>query len=115
MPAMDLSDGLIGDLPKLAAASGLAAHVEVERLPLSAALRALGWEVRAREWALGAGDDYELLMAVPPDRIEDLTRVAARLDLPLTAIGELRRGNGVSWSLRGESFTPIAQGYDHFL
>jgi thiamine-monophosphate kinase len=113
--AMDLSDGLIGDLPKLAAASGLSAHVEVDWLPLSPALRALGWAERARDWALGAGDDYELLIAVPPHRFEDLTRVAARLDLMLTAIGELRRGNGVSWSLGGGAFTPIAQGYDHFL
>ena len=38
--AMDLSDGLAGDLPKLASASGLAAHVELERLPLSQALLA---------------------------------------------------------------------------
>src|ERR1700728_2631944 len=59
--AMDLSDGLVGDLPKLAAASGVHAHCQVERLPLSAALRAAVSETQAREWALAAGDDYELL------------------------------------------------------
>src|SRR6202011_795326 len=63
--AMDLSDGLIGDLPKLAQASGLAAHVAVERLPLSEALRAAVPGAQARDWALAAGDDYELLLAVP--------------------------------------------------
>ena len=64
--AMDLSDGLAGDLPKLASASGLAAHVDIERLPLSGALQAVASPQQARDWALGAGDDYELLLAVPP-------------------------------------------------
>ena len=66
--AMDLSDGLVGDLPKLAQASGLAAHVAVERLPLSDAMRAAVPMAQARDWALAAGDDYELLLAVPPPR-----------------------------------------------
>src|ERR1700722_8804883 len=67
--AMDLSDGLIGDLPKLARASGLAAHVAVERLPLSEPMRAAVPEAQARDWALAAGDDYELLLAVPAARL----------------------------------------------
>ncbi len=112
--AMDLSDGLVGDLPKLACASGLAAHVDVECLPLSDALQALASPQQARDWALGAGDDYELLLAVPPGGYAKLTSLAAQLGLRLTAIGELRRGTGVSWALNGAKFTPPAQGYDHF-
>jgi len=112
--AMDLSDGLVGDLPKLACASGLAAHVDVERLPLSSDLQAFASPQRARDWALGAGDDYELLLAVPPDGYAKLASLAAQLDLRLTAIGELRRGTGVSWALNGANFTPAAHGYDHF-
>jgi thiamine-monophosphate kinase len=112
--AMDLSDGLVGDLPKLAAASGLAAHVEVQRLPLSAALRAVVPTAQAREWALAAGDDYELLVAVPADRFAGLTDAARRANLALTAIGELRPGAGVAWSLDGGAFAVPARGYDHF-
>jgi thiamine-monophosphate kinase len=112
--AMDLSDGLVGDLPKLASASGIAAHVEVERLPLSDALTGVAGIEQARSWALCAGDDYELLLAVAPWRFEALAAHAARLNLRLTAIGELRRGNGVTWSLHAEKFTPTVQGYDHF-
>src|ERR1700722_956362 len=67
--AMDLSDGLVGDLPKLAHASGLAAHVAVDRLPLSDAMRTAVPGAQALDWALGAGDDYELLLAVPPARL----------------------------------------------
>jgi thiamine-monophosphate kinase len=112
--AMDLSDGLAGDLLKLAAASELAAHVEIERLPLSRAIEAVASPRHARDWALGAGDDYELLVAVPPQLFDSLAGRAARLNLRLTAIGELRRGNGAKWTLHGAEFTPAVQGYDHF-
>lgn len=112
--AMDLSDGLVGDLPKLAQASGVHAHVSVERLPLSAALRAAVNPEQARDWALAAGDDYELLFAVPPQRYAELESAAQRLNLTLTAIGELRSGEGVSWCLNGEHFAPSGRGFDHF-
>jgi thiamine-monophosphate kinase len=111
---MDLSDGLVGDLPKLAAASGLAAHVDVERLPTSRAMLSLVPAAQAREWALAAGDDYELLVAVPPRRFDELAAAARQLNLTLTAIGELRPGNGVTWSLDGAPFAAPAHGYDHF-
>jgi thiamine-monophosphate kinase len=112
--AMDISDGLAGDLPKLAAASGLGARVEVERLPISPVLQASVGTEQARSWALGAGDDYELLVAVPPARFGSLAASAARLNLRLTAIGELRRENGVAWTLNGVQFTPSEPGFDHF-
>jgi len=112
--AMDLSDGLVGDLPKLARASGLAAHVEVARLPISRALRAVVPLAQGREWALAAGDDYELLLAVPPSRFEELSSTAARLNLTLTAIGELRPGMGVTWTLDGAPYAAPSNGFDHF-
>jgi thiamine-monophosphate kinase len=112
--AMDLSDGLVGDLPKLARASGLAAHVDVERLPLSPALQSLASPQQAREWALAAGDDYELLVAVPPERWDALAQVAVGLNLKLTTIGELRPGNGVHWMLGGQLFAAPEHGFDHF-
>jgi thiamine-monophosphate kinase len=112
--AMDLSDGLVGDLAKLAQASNVAAHVEIERLPLSGALRAAAAPEQARDWALAAGDDYELLLAVPASRFDELKTAAARLNLTLTSIGELRAGSGVTWSLNGKDFRPGSSGFDHF-
>jgi thiamine-monophosphate kinase len=112
--SMDLSDGLVGDLPKLAQASGLAAHVDVDRLPLSEAMRSAVPAEQARNWALAAGDDYELLVAVPRERFAGLEQAAARLNLRLTAIGELRAGSGVTWSLNGKDFAPQSSGFDHF-
>jgi len=113
--AMDLSDGLVGDLPKLAQASGLGAHVAVERLPLSAALTRVATPEQARDWALAAGDDYELLLAVPARRFAALEAAAARLNLRLTAIGELVSGSAVTWSLNGAKFVPAVRGFDHFM
>jgi thiamine-monophosphate kinase len=112
--AMDISDGLVGDLPKLAAASGLAAHIEVGALPLSRALREVAPLDQARNWALAAGDDYELLVAVPVPRYGELAAAADRLDLKLSVIGELRPGNGIVWTLQGREFSPPQHGYDHF-
>jgi thiamine-monophosphate kinase len=112
--AMDLSDGLVGDLPKLAQASGVAAHVAVERLPLSEAMRTAVPVAQARDWALAAGDDYELLLAVPAPRYAQLEAAAGQLNLRLTTIGELRAGGGVTWSLNGRDFVPGVRGWDHF-
>jgi thiamine-monophosphate kinase len=112
--AMDLSDGLVGDLPKLALAGGLAAHVEVERLPLSAAMRAAASSSQSLDWALAGGDDYELLLAVPPKRFAELKTAADRLNLMLTTIGEFCDGVGVTWSLNGKDFVPRVSGFDHF-
>jgi thiamine-monophosphate kinase len=112
--AMDLSDGLVGDLPRLASASALAARIEVDSLPLSPAIRAVASPAQARDWALGAGDDYELLVAVPRQRFSDLQALARKLDLRLTEIGEMSAGRGVTWILNGREFAPEVQGYDHF-
>lgn len=112
--AMDLSDGLVGDLPKLAAACGLGAAIEVDKLPMSRALRRVSDPKQSLAWALGAGDDYEILVAVPPERFGALAARADQLNLRLTPIGELSRGNAVTWTLRGAEFVPTVSGFDHF-
>jgi thiamine-monophosphate kinase len=101
-------------LPKLALASGLEAHVALERLPISPELRAVASESQARDWALGAGDDYELLLALPPANLTALRAAAARLNLTLSVIGELSAGSGVHWTLNGARFAPEVFGYNHF-
>jgi len=112
--AMDISDGLAGDLPKFAAANALAAHVDVGRLPISAALAASAAPGQARDWALGAGDDYELLVAVAARDYPALAQAAAQARTALTVIGELASGRGVTWSANGQDFSPARGGFDHF-
>jgi thiamine-monophosphate kinase len=77
-------------------------------------LQSIAGPEQARDWALAAGDDYELLFAVPPPRLAALKAAADQLNLTLTVIGEVHSGAGVTWSLNGKVFTPNTSGYDHF-
>jgi thiamine-monophosphate kinase len=90
---IDVSDGLAADLLQLARASGLAARVVPERLPLSAGLAAacarLGRDPLSL--ALAGGEDYELLFSVRPSG-PGAGALARRLGLPVTEIGRLEAG-----------------------
>ena len=83
-------------------------------LPLSAALLAGAGRTQAREWALGGGDDYELLLAVPVAHRAALAAAAADSGLNLSFIGELRGSGSVDWLLDGRVFAALPEGYDHF-
>ena len=91
--ALDLSDGLPGDLGHLCRASGVGAVVDVGRLPLSAAGRALLAErPDLRHVAFAGGDDYELLFTAAPAATDRLTAVAQALEVDVTPIGEIVDG-----------------------
>ncbi len=92
--AMDISDGLAGDLAKLCAASRVSAMVEAASVPLSAAAkhvlesRAIGLET-----LLAGGDDYELLCTVPENRWADFASAARQTGVALTFIGGIIAGH----------------------
>ena len=108
---IDVSDGLAGDLAKLCAASGVGADIESRELPLSAGLCSVaGPEARLR-YALGGGDDYELLFTAPPS---ERTRLAAlEAGAVLRRIGAISEDAGV----RVDGSPPereTGHGFDHF-
>jgi len=111
--AMDVSDGLLGDLGKLCAASGVGALVQLERLPLSAALVARFDAATAERLALGGGDDYELVFTVPPSARRRLETALAD-GVSITRIGEIVSGNGVRCLRDGRPVDAEIAGYDHF-
>jgi hypothetical protein len=77
--AMDVSDGLVGDLAKLCRASGVAAEIDVARVPLSeAAQAALAADPTLIETILTGGDDYEILLTLPPQRLDAFRAAAQR-------------------------------------
>jgi len=88
--AMDVSDGLAGDLARLCAASGVGAVLDAERVPLSAAAaRAVAADPAALSAVLAGGDDYEILLAVAADLAEEFERAAADQGVRVAAIGTL--------------------------
>jgi thiamine-monophosphate kinase len=87
--AMDVSDGLIGDLSKMLRVSGLSARVRLADVPLSSAARALiAVEPDLCDLALTGGDDYEILVATPPGKTEAFARAAQAAGVAVSVIGE---------------------------
>jgi thiamine-monophosphate kinase len=110
---IDVSDGLYIDATRLLAASGCAARIEIEQLPLSAALqRVLGGQ--AWRSALSGGEDYELCFTAAPVQAAALAAVAARTGQAVTRIGALSAGSGLTLTAAGSvmQFSPSA--FDHF-
>jgi thiamine-monophosphate kinase len=112
---MDVSDGLLIDAARLAEASGLAAAIALDTIPLSADfIAALGEDRPARLTAATAGDDYELLFAIGRDRAAELLSLSESLGLALSRIGEVRDGTGLTLRDRdGEVPLPHRLGYEH--
>src|SRR5476651_6296 len=88
----DVSDGLLADAGHIADASHLAVHIARESVPLSAAARGV-LATKQALWAnvLGGGDDYELVIAVPPRRRAALRAAARAAGVPVTRIGTFKR------------------------
>ncbi len=86
---IDLSDGIGLDLPRLARASGCGFEVTREHVPIDPAAARLLPPAAARRLALGGGEDFELLAAVPPGRLSGLLRRLAAEGIPAVSIGRL--------------------------
>ena len=113
--AMDVSDGLLIDAQRLAAASGVALRVELAALPLSpaAATRTPRTDGAYVERAT-AGDDYELLFTAPPAARDHVATIADACRLPVARIGNVAEGEGL-WivGLDGNRVHPKHLGYEH--
>lgn len=113
--AIDLSDGLVRDLGHVARASGVAARVDVERLPLARGLLAAAARLGTDplSFALAGGEDYELLFTagVRAPSAQEFTR---RLGCRVTEIGVVVRGRGLRFRRGGRPFQPPAPRFEHF-
>jgi thiamine-monophosphate kinase len=112
--AIDVSDGLIADLGHLCQASGCGAVLDVEQLPLSAELLSLFPPQTAQAYALGGGDDYELIFTAPAAKADAVEAAFESSDTRAQRIGELVVGTGVTCRRQGEAFNPVFTGYKHF-
>jgi thiamine-monophosphate kinase len=115
--AMDVSDGLAGDLTKLCAASGVTAEIEAARVPLSgAARRAVAAEPTMLARALTGGDDYEIICTVPPKKVASLQAAAANAGVPVVEIGVITKGSARPSFLddRGKAMSFKQLSFSHF-
>lgn len=111
--AIDLSDGLGTDLPRLLAASGAGASLDPEQLPLAPAALALLGASAAREGALAGGDDYELCFTVPAEAEDELAARAVNWSTPVTRIGCVEASPGLRFSGEAE-LAKLPEGWRHF-
>jgi len=112
---MDISDGLAGDIAKLCRASGVAAEIDVGRVPFSNAVRAaVAADPAALETALSGGDDYELALTLAPEKFSAFRAAAGQAGVPVTEIGRVAAGQGTRFSQNGRVLTFARPAYSHF-
>jgi thiamine-monophosphate kinase len=105
--AIDISDGLIGDLRKLLDASGVGAEIDLARIPMSEALRARFAQEEALGFALTGGDDYELGFTAPAAAVSGIEDI--------TAIGTIVAGDQLVCRHDGKVVEVDESGYRHFV
>ncbi len=90
--ALDISDGLSGDLSHLCQQSQVGAHLYADQVPLSSHLQKYARQrhYEPLEWGLHGGEDYELLFSIPPQEENRLKRALNKLKLPVTCIGQVK-------------------------
>lgn len=108
--AMDVSDGLLGDAAQLAAASGLAAEIRLDEIPFAGSASGPAEALDLASW----GDDYQLLLAVPAGRRDELLRMAELKHVRISRIGRVLEGSGLRASWRAEPVNlPETIGFEH--
>lgn len=93
---MDVSDGLLIDIQRMAMASDVAAQVQLEAIPLSRTfMAARGESVGARMEAATSGEDFELLFAAPAELAAEIFAISAQVGVPVARVGRVGRGSGL--------------------
>ncbi len=113
--AIDVSDGLAGDVGHILERSQVGAVIEYERIPRATAFESLKDADLERDCVLSGGDDYELVFTAPAARRDAIDALGRELELRLTRIGAIERGAArlVIRDSKGE-VVPHRGGYDHF-
>ena len=109
--ALDISDGLLGDLGHILKASQVGAELDPDQLPVSTELLTVAGAQKARDYALAGGDDYELCFTWPADKVLNLPE-AIRTECSVTCIGQITGSRGISDKTTGQPLTAAA--YRHF-
>jgi len=111
--AIDVSDGLLGDLGHVLDASEVGAEIELDLLPASNVLRRVG---SFQSYMLSGGDDYELCFTAPVRRHSEIMDIGSQIDLQLACVGKIVAGRGcIVHDAGGKKIEfEAAVSYDHF-
>jgi len=114
--AMDISDGLAGDFSKLCRVSGVAADIDITRVPLSDAAKAVVAADRGvLESVLTGGDDYEIICTVPAAKAGSFRDAAKAVNVAVSEIGEIRAGEAARFlAADGRALTFKHASFSHF-
>ncbi|HMF24871.1 MAG TPA: thiamine-phosphate kinase [Pseudolabrys sp.] len=114
--AMDISDGLVGDFRKLCRASGVAADIDVTRVPLSDAAKAvIASDSPMLDSVLTGGDDYEIVCSVPKEKCVSFSTAAKAAHVAVADIGEIKAGEDVRFlSADGRELAFKHASFSHF-
>ncbi|MCM1512793.1 MAG: thiamine-phosphate kinase [Oxalobacter formigenes] len=112
--ALDLSDGLTGDLSHILERSSVGATLDIDALPAGPAIRQLPRALQLR-YMLSGGDDYELCFTAPPDHRDTILQAAAKTGTAVTRIGQVEKESGLRLvNAAKEVQTFSAASFDHF-
>lgn len=115
--AMDVSDGLAGDLTKLCAVSGISAVIDLDSIPRSDAARDLLLrDIVGIETLIAGGDDYEILCTIADDRVEAFIEATRRVGVASSSIGTVIAGHDAPKFLDGQGSEIVLKrrSYSHF-
>ncbi|MCG7393942.1 thiamine-phosphate kinase [Microvirga sp. ACRRW] len=114
--AMDVSDGLAGDLAKMMRVSGVSAEIDAEKVPFSSAVQAaIAAEPSLYDLAVTGGDDYEILCTVPENQLDSLLKQADSVGIMMSAIGRVVQGNEIPvFRMKNSERRYDAGSYSHF-
>lgn len=112
--AIDISDGLIGDVRHILVASGVGAAIDLDALPAGPVLAQQSTDLR-RRFAAAGGDDYELCFTASPAERDAVLAAAAASDTPVTRIGTIDTGAGLRMTdADGAPLELSLTSFDHF-
>ncbi len=112
--AIDVSDGLLGDLAHILERSGVGAVVDADAVPAGSALASLDRPLR-QAFALNGGDDYELCFTAPAGRHQQVIAAAGEAGVPVTRIGRILHGSGLQVvDAAGQPLAVASRSFDHF-
>jgi len=113
--AIDVSDGLVGDVGHIAAASEVRASIGWDSIPLSMVGMRYADHPLVRQAALAGGDDYELAFTAPASVRQEIDALAAQVGVGVTRIGMMESGSGVVvLDRQGKPISLTESGFDHF-